>query len=138
MKFLLYAGFAGALLAGPAAAEKPDDTGYSAEDAKSGARLRAEAGVAVATLFHPCGEPDGLTAVKERYVALRDRHLSHRQKMNFIIAKADYDYQMSLIDINCPVLTDDERLEMDELNAAVANAAMDRIEIAIANMARTD
>lgn len=111
------------------------DFTYLPDDAREGAQLRAEIGVVLQFLYHPCTSSDVLVPAIERYQALRDGQMAYARRLDFVIARADYDYQMSLVDIACPDWSEEQQREADELNASVADATMDRMDIVLKELA---
>lgn len=111
------------------------DTGYSARDAQQGAQLRSDISAVISALYHPCGSSDEIVPAMVRYEALRDGQVTHRRKIDFAVVRADYDYQMSLVDILCAEFSEAEQREVDELNAAVAETTMDRIDAVLKKLA---
>lgn len=108
---------------------------YTARDAGLGAGLRSNIGVVIGTLYHPCPKTEIVKPAVERFEALRDGQASYARQIDFAIARADYDHQMSLVDIHCPELSDEEQQQSDETTIAIADSSMDRIEIILANLA---
>ncbi|WP_379549510.1 hypothetical protein [Qipengyuania sp. DGS5-3] len=108
---------------------------YLPDDARAGAQLRAEVGVVLQFLYNPCGGTDALVPAIDRFVALRDGQKAYARRLDFVIARADYDYQMSLVDIACPDWSEEQQREADELNASVADATMDRMDIVLKELA---
>ena len=108
---------------------------YSLADASQGARLRSEIGVVLSSVLNPCGTSTGLSAALKNYNALRTSQAGTPREVDFAIARADYDYEMSLVDIACPELNAEQQAEADELEAAVANTVMGRIDILLAELA---
>ena len=108
---------------------------YSLKDARAGAQLRAEAGILMPIIFDPCGSTPAMQPVKERFGAILHGITQDRHKFDIVIARSDYDYQMSLVDILCPELTEEQQAEADRLEASVANSVMDRIETLLAKSA---
>jgi len=111
------------------------DLSYSLKDARAGAQLRAEAAILMPIIFDPCGSTPAMQPVKERFGAMLHGITQDRHKFDVVIARSDYDYQMSLVDIACPELTTEQQAEADKLEASVANSVMDRIETLLAKSA---
>jgi hypothetical protein len=111
-----------------AANPQAKDQIYTVDDVQAGSELRSNVYIVVSTLYHYCSKSDVLEPAIKRYAAMRDGQKSHARKIDFALPHADYDYQMSLVDLACPDLTEDEQQRMDEINARVANTTMDRME----------
>jgi len=108
---------------------------YSLKDARAGAQLRAEASILMPIIFDPCGSTPAMGPVKERFAAMLHGVTQDRHKFDIVIARSDYDYQMSLVDIACPELNAEQQAEADKLKASVANSVMDRIDTLLAQSA---
>jgi len=104
------------------------DYPYSLKDIREGAQLRAEAIIVIPIVFHPCGKSAALDPVLDRYAAFLEGLTQTRQKIDMDIALADYDYQMSLVDINCPSEDAPDTLERETLDILVANGVLDRMD----------
>lgn len=108
---------------------------YSLEDARNGGQLRTEIGAAITFLFDPCVRTDGITPAITRFKAIQNSEDGQARRLDFAIVRADYDYKMSLVDIACHELTNEEQREADEFQASVANSVMDRIETVLKQLA---
>lgn len=106
-------------------------TTYSHEDARRGAQLRAEAAIVIPMIFDPCGSSSAMDDTNTRYARFSDRLSLPRQSTDLAIARADYDYRMSLVDIQCLVQNAPEFLAREKLNILVANSVLDRMEALI-------
>ena len=115
--------------------EQPSAVAYTLEDARSGAQLRAEADILMPIIFNPCGSSPAMAPVQERFAAMLHGITENRHKFDIVIVRADYDYQMSLVDIACPDFTAEQQADYDELNASVANSVMDRMDQLLAETA---
>ncbi|WP_298337179.1 hypothetical protein [uncultured Erythrobacter sp.] len=121
----------GALLASAAACAGPGETVpvlYTYDDVISGAQLRAEAGVVIGAIFNPCGTTPAMQPTIDRFELFVESLPAEAQKLDMAIARADYDYQMSLVDIACPDFTEQETLEYEKLEISVANSVLDRMD----------
>ncbi len=131
---ILTSAFVGALLmAGPSAA-----SAYTAQDAAAGAQLRAEASLAVSILYFPCHSPTALAEPLVRYETFKAGLVSEAQKTDLAIVEADFDYQMSLVDIACPDPDAPETQARDDLNASIVNSVLDRMELLVLAPANAD
>jgi len=104
---------------------------YSIEDAVAGAQLRSEASVIVPIIYSPCGTSEALAAPSARYNEFRAALKLNRHRLDLAIAEADFDYQMSLVDISCREFTPKEAAQIGELNAAIVNSTLDRMVLYI-------
>lgn len=121
---LIVAAFAPAL----AATGEGVPISYSMDDARAGAQLRSEAATVIPIVFNPCGTSPAMEPTARRFDAFVE-DLKHRsQTMDIAIARADYDYQMSLVDLLCPNRALPEYLEREKLEIAVANSVLDRMD----------
>ncbi|GMN02636.1 hypothetical protein [Erythrobacter sp. MTPC3] len=57
--------------------------------------------------------------------------MASRQQMDLAIAKADYDYRMSLVDIACAEIDEATARQAEKLEIAMANSVLDRMEALI-------
>ncbi|MEP0392221.1 MAG: hypothetical protein ABJ205_05085 [Erythrobacter sp.] len=101
---------------------------YSLVDAQAGAQLRAEASIVIPIVFNPCGSSPAMEPTKERFRAFVAGLSELRQTMDIAIARVDFDYQMSLVDLLCPNRALPEYLESEKLEIAVANSVLDRMD----------
>ncbi len=130
----LFTGLAAASIAtAPLAAEA-----YTIEDAKTGAHLRAEAALAVSLIFFPCHISTPMEAALARYQAFKAGLQKDQHRIDLAIAEADFDYQMSLVDLACPDPDAPETVRVDEINALIVNSAMDRMDAIVAVEAAAD
>ncbi|MBV7259459.1 hypothetical protein [Erythrobacter crassostreae] len=104
------------------------DYPYSLEDIRAGAQLRAEAAIVVPIVFGPCGHSPAMDPVLDRYAEFVESLTEIRQKIDLDIALADYNYQMSLVDIACPEPEAPETLEREKLQISVADSVLDRMD----------
>ncbi|MCK0128903.1 hypothetical protein [Erythrobacter sp. F6033] len=111
------------------------DYPYSLEDIRKGAQLRAEASIVIPMVFNPCGTSPAMDPVLERYAAFVESLTEARQKIDMDIALADYNYQMSLVDIACPEPEAPETLEREKLEISVANSVLDRMDALVERQA---
>lgn len=111
-----------------ASAVSPALASYTVQDANAGAQLRAEASIAVSLLYFPCHRAPAMEAPLARYEAFKAGLTNDRQKIDLAIAEADFDYQMSLVDIDCPDPDAPETAQRDEINAAVVTSVLDRMD----------
>lgn len=109
---------------------------YSIADAGRGAQLRVQAAVVLPIVLDPCGLSPAMAPVLERYRALAIEANDDRIHVDFAIARADYDYRMSLVDILCREFTEEQQKDVDTLNASIANSTMDRMGAVIAELAK--
>lgn len=115
------------ILGASASYPEPDRDVYTAQDAVSGAQFRSEASGAIWILFHPCPKSDLYAPVMARYDRIKGM-LSEARSIDLAIAHADYDYQMSLVDIACPEVGEAGERQTDSFQAALAHEYLDRME----------
>ena len=101
---------------------------YTLKDINEGAQLRAEAAIVIPILFSPCAHSAAMDPVSDRYAAFVEGLVLTRQRIDMDIALADYDYQMSLVDILCPDPGAPETLEREKIDIAVAISVLDRMD----------
>jgi hypothetical protein len=101
---------------------------YSMDDARAGAELRANAAVVIPIVFNPCGSSSAMEPTIQRFRAFVADLPELSQSMDMAIARADYDYQMSLVDLLCPDTALPEYHESEKLNIAIANDVLDRMD----------
>lgn len=101
---------------------------YTLKDINDGAQLRAEAAIVIPIVFYPCGSSGALEPVQNRYATFVEGLTQIRQRIDLDIALADFNYQMSLVDIACPDADAPETLEHEKTLIAVANSVLDRMD----------
>ena len=102
--------------------------GYSMADARAGAQLRSEASIVIPIIFHPCGNSPAMGPTTQRFRAFVADLTKPSQVMDIAIAQADFDYQMSLVNVDCTDKALPEFREREKLNIAVANSVLDRMD----------
>lgn len=128
----LLAGSFFVLIAGCASAALSHD--YTAADAAKGANLRSETSIILPILKSPCALPETddiqnlYTALQSRYEALKASVSDQAFAMDFVITEADYDYQMSLVDIACPDPSNPSTKENAAQSLMIAEENLGRIE----------
>lgn len=111
---------------------------YTPQDAQNGAQMRAQAGVSLQFLRYPCPLPDSyevktlFSAADARYVDIKASVAGQHYRTDLLIAEADHDDAMSLVDINRLDLADPALLGSSSTALVAADQALTWLESAIA------
>ena len=102
--------------------------GYTVADAQAGAKLRSYAGIAVQNPFNPCFQSAELTAQGKRFEKLKAGLAGNPFGIDIAIAEADYNYQMSQVDIACPEEGSATEKQGAAIHVTMASEWLGRIE----------
>ena len=111
---------------------------YTPQDAQNGAQIRAQAGASLQFLRHPCPLPDSedvknlFSAANARYEGIKNSVADQPFSTDLLIAEADHDYALSLVDMNCLDPADPALLESSSTALMAADQALTWLESAIA------